>query len=455
MFCIKLLNIQYLYEKKGGTMNIILLSGGSGKKLWPLSNDVRSKQFIKLFKNADGKNESMIQRIFRQITNVDKDAVITVATSKSQASTVINQLGNSIGISVEPDRRNTFPAVALAVEYLKDVKGVAEDEPIVVCPVDLFVEDSFFLDLERLGQEVKNHSGIILFGSKPTEARTQYGYIIPENDSKISKVKSFIEKPDLTKAEELIKNGALWNAGIFAFEMKYFLNLVKTMITYDGYDDLFNNYSEAEAISFDHAVVEKCSNMHVMKTGSVLNDLGTWESLTKAMEENVIGNALLSDTCNNVNIINDMDIPILAVGLEDIVISASQQGVLVTHKNEMIDITPYVDRIDQQVMFADKSWGSLKVLDASDKSMTIRLNITAGKRMSYHSHEYRDEMWTILSGTGKTIVDGMEQPVKAGDVITMEAGCRHTIIADTNLEVIEIQRGSEISTSDKKKFELE
>ena len=106
-------------------------------------------------------------------------------------------------------------------------------------------------------------------------------------------------------------------------------------------------------------------------------------------------------------------------------------------------------------MFAEKSWGNFKVLDVSDGSMTIKLTVHAGKRMSYHSHEHRDEIWAIVSGWGRTIVDGMEQPVQAGDVITMQAGCRHTIIADTTLDVIEIQCGDEITTSDKRKFELE
>ena len=108
-------------------MNIVLLSGGSGKRLWPLSNDIRSKQFIKIFKGADGNYESMVQRVYRQILNVDKDATVTIATSKSQVSAIHNQLGENVGVSVEPCRRDTFPAIALAVAYLHDVKGIGEN----------------------------------------------------------------------------------------------------------------------------------------------------------------------------------------------------------------------------------------------------------------------------------------------------------------------------------------
>ena len=135
-------------------MNIVLLSGGSGKRLWPLSNDIRSKQFIKIFKrpetetDAEGEHkthyESMVQRVYRQIKTVDKDAEVTIATSKSQVSTIRNQLGNSVGISVEPCRRDTFPAIVLVTAYLHYIRGVSLDEAVVVCPVDPYVNDDYF-----------------------------------------------------------------------------------------------------------------------------------------------------------------------------------------------------------------------------------------------------------------------------------------------------------------------
>lgn len=143
------------------------------------------------------------------------------------------------------------------------------------------------------------------------------------------------------------------------------------------------------------------------------------------------------------------------MGLKDVVVSASPEGILVSDKEQSSYIKPYVDQIDQQIMFAEKSWGSFRVLDVEDESMTIKITLNPGNSMNYHSHERRDEVWTIISGKGKTIVDGMEQPVSPGDVITMQAGCKHTIIAETELKVIEVQLGEEISVHDKKKYELE
>ena len=162
-------------------LNIILLSGGSGKRLWPLSNDVRSKQFIKIFKKPDGSYESMVQRMYQSIRALDRDAKVTIATSRTQVSAIHNQLGTDVGISVEPCRRDTFPAIALAAAYLHDVQHVAESEAVVVCPVDPYVDNAFFGMLEKLGaRAAEGKENLVLMGIKPTEPSDKYGYIMPE-----------------------------------------------------------------------------------------------------------------------------------------------------------------------------------------------------------------------------------------------------------------------------------
>lgn len=437
-------------------MNIILLSGGSGKRLWPLSNDVRSKQFIKIFKKEDGSYESMVQRVYRQIKTVDTDASVVVATSKSQVSSIHNQLGDDVGICVEPCRRDTFPAIALACSYLKDVKKIDINEPVVVCPVDPYVEDDYFKALQDLSTEaVNSSSNLVLMGIEPTYPSEKYGYIIPSDKEKVSKVLSFKEKPTKEVAEEYIKKGALWNGGVFAFKLKYVLEKAHELIDFTDYDDLFSKYDSLTKISFDYAVVEHEKEIEVIRFKGMWKDLGTWNTLTEAMEENIVGKGELNDTCKNVHIINEMDTPILAMGLHDVVISASPEGILVSDKEQSSYIKPFVDKYEQQVMFAEKSWGSFNVLNIDDKSMTIKVTLNEGHRMNYHSHEHRNEVWVVTSGTGTTIIDGMKQNVSAGDVITMAKGVRHTIIANTELKLIEIQLGTDISVHDKLKFELE
>lgn len=437
-------------------MNIILLSGGSGKRLWPLSNDIRSKQFIKLFKQGDGSYESMVQRIYRQIKKVDPKGTITIATSKAQISAIHNQLGEQVGISAEPCRRDTFPAIVLASAYLTDVKGVNPEEPVVVCPVDPYVEDDYFLALKKLAEQAeKGQANLVLMGITPTYPSEKYGYILPVDKSPVTEVSSFREKPDKETAEQYIRKGALWNGGVFAYKLKYVLDKAHEMIPFTDYQDLYAIYESLPKISFDYAVAEKEEKIQVMSFAGTWKDLGTWNTLTESMEEQVIGDAIMNETCRDVHIINELGMPILAMGLQDVVISASPEGILVSDKEQSSYIKPFVDQIDQRVMYAEKSWGSFRVLDVEKESLTIKVTLHEGHSMNYHSHKNRDEVWTVISGTGKTVVDGMEQNVSQGDVITMQAGCRHTIMANTELKLIEVQIGKEISVYDKQKYQLD
>ena len=437
-------------------MNIILLSGGSGKRLWPLSNDIRSKQFIPIFKKEDGSYESMVQRIYGQIKSVDPSANITIATSKTQVSAIHNQLGDQVGISVEPCRRDTFAAIALATAYLHDVMGVPEEEAVVVCPVDPYVEKEYFEMVEKLGEQAaKGTANLVLMGIEPTYPSEKYGYIIPEENTDVSKVLTFKEKPDAETAKAYIAQGALWNGGVFAYKCRYVLDKARELLQYTDYQDLFYRYDTLQKISFDYAVVEKEPYIQVMRFAGEWKDMGTWNTLTEAMEEASIGKAIFNQTCENVHVINELDMPVLCMGLKDIVISASPEGILVSDKEQSSYIKPFVDDIDQQIMFAEKSWGSYRVIDVEEESMTVKVTLNPGHQMNYHAHERRDEVWTVISGKGRTIVDGMEQSVQAGDVITMQAGCKHTVIADTELKLIEVQLGKDISVDDKRKFELD
>ena len=437
-------------------MNIVLLSGGSGKRLWPLSNDVRSKQFIKIFKNDDGTYESMVQRVYNQIKRVDTEATVTVATSSTQVSALINQLGSGVGISVEPCRRDTFPAIALATAYLVDELNHDPEESVVVCPVDPYVEDDYFEALKDLSDQAdKGEANLVLMGIEPTYPSEKYGYIIPESTDHTATVSTFKEKPDAETAKEYIKQGALWNGGVFAYKLKYVMQRAHELIDFTDYQDLFNKYENLTKISFDYAVVEHEDKIQVQRFAGQWKDLGTWNTLTEAMKENVIGKGTMSDDCSGVHILNEMDVPVLAMGLHDVVISASPEGILVSDKEQSSYIKPFVDEFKQQIRFAEKSWGSYKVMDVETNSMTIKVTLNAGHSMNYHSHKNRDEVWVVLFGNGKTIIDGYEQNVKAGDVITMTAGCRHTVIAETELKMIEVQLGSEINVNDKQTFELD
>ena len=436
-------------------MNIVLLSGGSGKRLWPLSNDIRSKQFIKIFKTEGGEYESMVQRVYRQIKKVNPDTSITVATSKSQVSVINNQLRGGVSISVEPCRRDTFPAIVLATAYLTDVLGVSPEESVVVCPVDPYVDDGYFKTLVELREEAdKGEANLVLMGIEPTEPSEKFGYMIPKSKDKISSVLEFKEKPDCETAKKYIEAGGLWNGGVFAYKLGYMLGRAHELLDFEGYEDLYAKYDTLPKISFDYAVVEHEKNIRVVRFSGMWRDLGTWNTLTDAMDEQVVGEGIIGEGCEGVNIVNEMNVPVLAMGLKNTVISVSPEGVLVSSKEYADKIKPHVDKIDRQIMFAEKSWGSFRVLEVEEESLTIKVTLNAGHSMNYHSHKHRDEVWTVISGEGRAMIDGKERAIAAGDVIMMPAGCRHTVFAHTELKIIEVQTGCEISVNDKEKHEL-
>lgn len=243
-------------------MQIILLSGGSGKRLWPLSNETRSKQFIKIFETSTG-YESMLQRVLNQIRNVSEQTKITVSTSKTQETILKKYVGSDVDISVEPCRRNTFPAIALTAAYLRDVKKIDVEEPLVICPVDPYVEDNFFAAFKDMADLVDT-ANLVLMGIAPTYPSEKYGYIIPASKESVSDVLEFKEKPNAQMAAEYIERGGLWNGGVFACKLSYILKKSRELLKTDSYAELFNSYSELPNISIDYAVVEHEKSIKVL-----------------------------------------------------------------------------------------------------------------------------------------------------------------------------------------------
>lgn len=436
-------------------MNVILLSGGSGKRLWPLSNDVRSKQFLKIFRKADGTKESMAQRMYRMIKDVDENAIITIATSENQIPQIKAQLGETIGISVEPTRRDTFPAIALATAYLKKI-GVNEEDPVVVCPVDPYVEEDYFKCLLELSDSASEEkaANLTLMGIEPTYPSEKYGYIIPMSKDHIAAVSEFKEKPSVDVAKKYIEQGALWNGGVFAFKLSYLLRIARNIFGTDNYDTLFNKYGELQKISFDYAVVEKEKSINVIRFSGSWKDLGTWNTLTEAMDEEVTGNAISSD-CQNTHVINELGIPVIALGIKDCIVAATPDGVLVSDKEKSPGLKGLV--VDNRPMYERRIWGEYKVLDYKvhsdeNNSLVRELVLTPGQHISYQRHYYRTEIWTFTEGNGQLILDDEIRAVSRGDVVVITPGMKHAIKAIGELHIIEIQIGNELTEDDIEKL---
>lgn len=426
-------------------MQIILLSGGSGQRLWPLSNEIRSKQFLRIF-SCD---ESMLQRTLNQIRRTCAESTITIATAQKQVTLLKKYLGEDFDLAIEPYRRNTFPAIALAASYLHDVKGVDTNEPVIVCPVDPYVDDKFFAQFHELAAQVTDAAPLVLMGIEPTYPSEKYGYIIPQTKEKFSRVKMFKEKPNLVDAQKFIDAGGLWNGGVFAFKLGYVLNKAQTLLGTSSHDELKDNYDALPNISFDYAVVEHEENIAVVRYVGEWKDIGTWNTLTEVLDSSFIGNVQADETCNNLHVINNGDVPIICMGLKDAVVAASPDGILISDKVQSSYIKPFVENLDRQIRFLEKSWGTFKIIDVDEHSLTIKVTLNRGSQMRYHSHERRDEVWNFIKGTGRIIIDDVEQVVRAGDVIKIPVGCKHTVIADTLLKIIEVQFGEDITVEDK------
>ncbi|MBR5109284.1 MAG: cupin domain-containing protein [Clostridia bacterium] len=434
-------------------MIVILLSGGSGMRLWPLSNEVRSKQFIKIFNDPTGKRESMVQRVYRQLKTVDPDCSVTVATARSQIPAILNHLGKKVHISIEPCRRDTFPAIVLATAYLHDVMGIPEDEVAVVCPVDPYVELGYFEALKRMdAQAAKGEANLVLMGIEPTYPSKKYGYIIPNDCGAVSTVKMFKEKPDAAAAQEYIAGGALWNGGVFAYKLKYMLNRAKELLNCTKYQELYDHYEELPKISFDYAVVEKEPSIQVIRYRGEWKDVGTWNTMVEAMHGNTLGHVILNEQCENVHVLNELEVPVLAMNVQNLIISASPQGILVTEKHASAHIKPFVGMIDQRARFYEKAWGEIMVLDVGESSMTLRLKLIPGGTFRYHRHELRDESWTVVEGTGEAVVNDQTIPLHPGSVVNLPRGCMHNLVAYTHMTVIEIMCGEKLSDDDYIKF---
>ena len=330
-------------------MNIIILSGGSGERLWPLSTNSKSKQFLKILPTKDGGRESMIQYIYNGIKNVDENAVITIATSEDQVKQIHDDLNKNVDISVEPCRRNTFPAIVLAASYLKDKKGILDDETVLVCPVDPYVDEEYFKALKNLDSISDfSKSNLYLMGINPTYPSEKFGYIIPETKDDVSKVLEFKEKPSKEVAEQYINKGALWNGGIFSFQLGYLLSKAHELIDFKDYDDLYNKYESLEKISFDYAFVEKEEKISVMRFNGKWDDLGTWSSLEQILEQDFIGKGTMSESCKNIKVFNELDIPIVCLGLDDVIVAASSEGILISKKKETEGLKKHLEKIKEK-----------------------------------------------------------------------------------------------------------
>ncbi|MFT8872091.1 MAG: sugar phosphate nucleotidyltransferase [Sporolactobacillus sp.] len=441
-------------------MRLVLLSGGSGKRLWPLSNDARSKQFLRVLEDDDKQLRSMVQRVFNQLKRVGLEGSTVVATGKGQAEILQDQLGDEVPLIIEPERRDTFPAIALAAAYLYSVAEASLDDMVAVLPVDPYVDIDFFqrvLDLQPLLE--RSGAELALMGVKPTYPSEKYGYIVPKKYTAADyiEVDHFTEKPDRVHAEQLIAEQALWNCGVFAFRLGYVIDKLKALQLPLAYESLTADFAKLPKISFDYEVVEQAQNIVALSYDGFWKDLGTWNTLTEEMATQQIGRGIISEDCENTHLINELDLPVTVIGVSNAVVAVSPDGILVSDKDQSPRVKEVMKGFDQRPMFEERHWGSYRVLDFTsyvknhEEVLTKKIQIKRGQNISYHSHRMRQEVWTIMRGRGQYAENGVIRSIKPGDVVIIKAGTLHAIFAEEPIDLIEVQMGSQLIEADIKR----
>lgn len=293
-------------------------------------------------------------------------------------------------------------------------------------------------------------------GITPTYPSEKYGYIVPnveKSTQELIQVSHFKEKPATAEAEELLKQNALWNSGVFAFKLDKIISLLDQKGLPVQYDMLVQQYASLPKISFDYEVVEKTENIVALPYNGSWKDLGTWNTLTEEMGTNILGKGNMGIECEKNHIINELDIPVSVLGLSNIIVAVSPDGILVSEKDASPRVKELVGDWDQRPMYEERRWGWYRVLDHTkyddgNEVLTKRIGITASKNLSYQYHNNRSEVWTIVKGEGIFVLDDEIRVVRPGDVLEIQPGQKHAIKAVTDLEFIEVQSGSELVEED-------
>lgn len=442
-------------------IHLVLLSGGSGTRLWPLSNDARSKQFLKVLRDSDGNHVSMVQRVFSQIRNVDANVDITIATCASQQNSIESQVQGDFVLILEPERRDTAPAIMLACAHLASEQHANREDAVIVLPIDTYADQAFYDQSISLDEAVRSEAAdLVLLGVEPTYPSEKYGYIVPaSSEGSALPVVRFKEKPSAFEASALIEEGALWNCGVFAFKLGYLLDILSGHLGTSEYSEVRARYGDIPKTSFDYEVVEKATSIVVSPYAGEWKDLGTWNTLSEEMIDECAGRVVMdSATCENTHIINETGLPLVAAGLKDSIVVATADGILVSSKERSAFVKPLVARAaDSRPMCEKRRWGEYRVLDSGTyldgrRSLTKELVIKKGEQLSYQRHRCRAEVWTVVSGFGQVVLDGNVIDVAAGSVVKIEPGHMHGALSLSEMRVIEVQFGDVLIEEDIERF---
>lgn len=447
----------------------VILAGGSGSRLWPLSRELYPKQLLNLCAE-----KSLLQSTFEMLNKlIPASEIISVTNSKHQAN-VKMQLGDlceSPVILAEPLSKNTAPAIAICVKYILETSD--NDETILVVPSDLLIkENEKFKQTVISAQKYVDEGKIVTFGIKPTYPETGFGYI----HSVDNKVTKFTEKPDNETVLTYLKDeNYYWNSGIFMFKVSTIMKELETHcpdimnilqnIKCSDNKISFTEFDKMPNISIDYALMEKSDNIAMVELQSDWKDLGSWKSIyevsPKDENNNVfVGHVLDKDSKNS--FVYSSSKLVATIGLEDTIVIETEDAILACKKDKTQEVKQIYETLKQQHDGTQKvhktvyrPWGFYTVIAEGKGFQTKIIHVNVGQKLSVQSHNHRSEHWVVLSGMAKVVLEGKDHILSPGHSVDIPIKAIHSLQNpfEEDLEIIEVQKGDILSEDDIIRYE--
>ena len=448
----------------------IILAGGSGSRLWPLSRELYPKQLLKI--NTD---KSLLEMTYLRLLDfMDEKNILSITNAKhfGDVKTQLSSIAKDPVLLSEPTQKNTAPAISVSVKYLLD-RG--KDDIVLVVPSDHIIKNNKkFTEAVEKAKKLAEEGSIVTFGIKPTSPETGYGYI--KSSKKAGefglKVDEFKEKPDAKTAAKYFKSkDYFWNAGIFMFKASVFMETLKKFapeiyeitqefnFTKDSTIE-FTKFDKRPSISIDYAVMEKAKNIVNVPVDCGWNDLGSWDAIYEINEKDKDGNVKIGTTmtegCKNSFFFSSNRL-VTGVGLDDIILVETSDAILACKKDKTQDVKKVFDKLkeikDETHLVHTtvyRPWGYYTVLNQGDGYLTKMICVSSHGQLSLQSHNFRSEHWVVLSGCARVTLDNKNYILKPGSSIDIPVKVKHSLgnPYKEELKIIEVQKGDKLVEED-------